>query len=173
MSEARARASWRSRGKRGIASGIALVAAATLGLSLVGCAPDRTPMPVPTNTPTASASPKPVVDDTPRFLPGGTALANHAYFDYVNEQLFAKNARPGGKAIIDNLVAAGFDKSMMQVTPDKTAVLGLEADSIEFSVRAFDDCLIGQISGHGYHSVVGPVLAEGVCLAGKTRPINW
>ncbi|HEY9499386.1 MAG TPA: hypothetical protein VIQ78_10225 [Terrimesophilobacter sp.] len=110
--------------------------------------------------------------EVPKMLPGGTALANRDFFDYVNNRLFASTAKPGGKAIIDNLVRSGFDKAAMQITPDKTSVLRLDADSIVFSVRIGTDCLIGQISGHGYHSTVGPVLSDGVCLAGKTQSIE-
>ena len=39
-----------------------------------------------------------------------------------------------GRAYIDALVAAGFDKAAMQVTPDQTTV-GNPAESIQFSVR--------------------------------------
>lgn len=155
----------------------ALVAVTVVGLALVGCTPnEQTPMPVPGPSTSSSASPKPEVVEAPiapTMLPGGTVLANHDFFDYVNKKLFAGNSKPGGKAIIDNLVKAGFDKAAMQITPDKTSVLRLDADSIVFSVRIGPECLIGQISGHGYHSTIGPVLSEGLCLAGKTRPIDW
>ena len=154
--------------------GASLVVIAMVGVALVGCSPaQQAPMPVPEPSTSSSASAKPEAIEVPKMLPGGTALANRGFFDYVNDKLFASNAKPGGKAIIDNLVAAGFDKGAMQITPDKTSVLRLDADSIVFSVRIEKDCLIGQISGHGYHSTVGPVLSDGVCLAGKTRPIDW
>jgi hypothetical protein len=150
-----------------------LVAIAIVGIALAGCAPERqAPMPVPEPSTSSSASAKPVAAEVPKMLPGGTALANRGFFDYVNKKLFATNAKPGGKAIIDNLVASGFDKSAMQITPDKTSVLRLDADSIVFSVRIGTDCLIGQIGGHGYRSTVGPMLSDGVCLAGKTQSIG-
>ncbi|MEO7147273.1 MAG: hypothetical protein ABIW81_08060 [Terrimesophilobacter sp.] len=158
--------------------GRALLIAVGIALVLSAC----TSVPAPTPSPpepgvSASASPNPSSSAAPgvapTLLPDGTALANRAYFDYVNNTLFTKDPNAEGRAIIDNLIRAGFDKASLQVTPDKTAVLGLKADSIEFSVRAFDQCLIGQISGHGYHSIIGPTVSDGVCLVGKTRPIDW
>ncbi|GAA3741074.1 hypothetical protein GCM10022239_16010 [Leifsonia bigeumensis] len=143
---------------------------------LVGCAPDRdmtVPMPLPTTTPSDTAPPTVEPDPDPTMLPGGTALANRKYFDFVNNRLLAVNSNPAGRAIIDNLVAAGFDKSAMQVTPDTTSQLRLPADSIEFSVRLHDDCLIGQFIGGKYFSTIGPMLTNGSCLIGDTRPIDW
>lgn len=159
-------------------AGGALLIAVVGALTLSGCtsAPTTTSTAKPAD-PVVSASPSPssttAPDVIPTLLPGGTALANQAYFDYVNNALFTKDPNAEGRAIVDNLISAGFEKESLQVTPDKTAVLGLKADSIEFSVRAFDECLIGQISGRGYHSVIGPVVSDGVCLAGKTRSIDW
>lgn len=153
-----------------------VVIAGVAALLLAGCV-SGDPQPVATSSssaapsPSASASAAPVV--IPKFLPNGTALANKAYFDYVNKTLLDKKPDAGGQAIIDNLIEAGFDKAAMQVTPDRTAVLALNADSIQFSVQAFEQCLIGQISGHGYTSVIGPIVSDGICLAGKTRPIDW
>ena len=79
-----------------------------------------------------------------------------------------------GRAYIDALVAAGFDKTTMQVTQDKTTV-GNPAESLQFSVRWGDECLIGQVgpaTGTPV-TVVAPALAEGTCLVGRTRPIDW
>ncbi len=77
-----------------------------------------------------------------------------------------------GKSIIDSLVAAGFEKAAMQVTPDATPG-GLAVDSIEFSVLAGEDCLIGQVRGADYTSTIAPALSNGACLVGKTRTIDW
>ena len=79
-----------------------------------------------------------------------------------------------GRAYIDALIAAGFDRSAMQVTPDQTTV-GNPAESIQFSVRWGDECLVGQVgpaTGTPV-TVVVPVLGEGSCLVGQTRPIDW
>jgi hypothetical protein len=62
----------------------------------------------------------------------------------------------------------------MQVTNDKSTV-GNPAESIQFSVRVGDQCLVGQVGpaiGDPVSTVL-PVLAGGTCLLGNTRPINW
>jgi len=159
----------------GVRAVAAVATAAIVGLVLAGCvAGEPAPVASPTSasaTPSATPTERPVV--APSFLPGGTALANKAYFDYVNTGLLNDNPNAGGQAIIDNLIDAGFDVATMQVTPDKTAVMRIDADSIQFSVLTSDQCLIGQTSPRGYHSIIGPEVSEGICLSGKTRPIDW
>ncbi len=143
------------------------------GVSLSGCtAAVQAPLtrPSATESPTVpSSSATPV---TPSFVPHGTAAANRAWFDAVNARLFAANAAANGRSIIDSLVSAGFDKAAMQVTPDSTAIKG-QVDSILFSVKIGDSCLLGQYGGIGYSSAVEPALASGLCLIGKTRVIDW
>ena len=90
----------------------------------------------------------------------------------MNKKLLAAKTHASGRSIIDNLVRAGFAKSAMQVTPDRTPI-GNATDSIEFSVRIETQCLIGQSSGGSYTSLVAPALADGSCLVGKTRTIDW
>jgi len=143
--------------------------AALVALLLSGCVQQESPAPSPSATATAgSSSPAP----EPTLVPGGSAQDDLAYFDLVNNRLFASNGGADGRAIIDNLVSAGFDKTAMQVTPDKTAING-NVDSILFSVRIGESCLLGQHGGGGYSSSVAPGLAGGGCLVGKTRPIDW
>jgi len=124
--------------------------------------------------PTTSASPAQTTRPAPApaYRPDGTALANKAWFDTVNTKLFAANGGADGRTIIDSLVAAGFDKAAMQVTPDKTSING-GVDSILFSVKIGDSCLLGQHGGGGYSSAVEPALKSGLCLIGKTRAIDW
>ena len=120
-------------------------------------------MPVPTASPSASPSaPDP-----------DSAEGRLETFDGVNAAtIAAADGHPGGRAFVDALVAAGFDKSAMQLTPDKTAI-GLDADSVQFSVHIGDECLIGQFGSTGYHSVILPAIDTMGCLIGNTRPINW
>ncbi len=156
------------------ARGRILLAAPLLALAvtLAGCSPAA---PAPTAVPSsASASPGRTATPapTPSYRPDGTAQANKAWFDAVNTKLFAANAGANGRAIIDSLVAAGFDKAAMQVTPDKTSING-GVDSILFSVKIGDSCLLGQHGGGGYSSAVEKALASGLCLIGKTRTIDW
>ncbi len=149
-----------------LAAAVLLLSLALSGCSPAAPAPSRKPSSA-SASPGASATPAP----TPGYRPDGTAAANKAWFDAVNTKLFAANGAANGRAIIDSLVAAGFDKSAMQVTPDKTSING-GVDSILFSVRIGDSCLLGQ-SGGGYSSAVEPALKSGLCLIGKTRAIDW
>ena len=148
--------------------------AAVAALALAAC----TQAPAPTVSPTApapsasasvSATPPP-----PSLQPDGTADENLPFFTVVTQQVWAGPERMAGRAYIDALVAAGFDKSRMQVTKDQTAI-GNAADSIQFSVAWGDECLIGQ-AGAAFPepaTVVLPALEGGTCLIGDTRPIDW
>lgn len=137
---------------------------------------DTVPMPVPVPTSTASPSPAatPVAepDPDPTLLPQGTALANRAYFDFVNKNLLAVNANPSSSAIVENLINAGFSKSEIEVTPDRTTPLRGPADSIQFAVRTSKDCLVGQFKAGHYSSMVGPAINGEVCLVGDTKTID-
>jgi hypothetical protein len=107
------------------------------------------------------------------LVPEGSAEQNLAYFDQVIGELEGSlDERPTGRALIDALVEAGFERDAMQVTPDRTAV-DLEADNIEFSVRFDRSCIVGQVGDYGYRSRILPVLDTGECLVGSTRPIDW
>lgn len=135
-----------------------------LVLALSACTPQNVvPMPVPTKTPSASPSaPDP-----------NSAEARLPAFDGANAAtIAAADGHPAGRAFIDGLVAAGFDKAAMQLTPDTTAI-GLAADNVQFSVQIGDDCLVGQFGNVGYHSVILPAIDAVGCLIGTTRPINW
>jgi hypothetical protein len=154
---------------------VLLVAALAGSLALAGCVQSANPTPAVTKTHGSSASPTPTATATadPVYQPTGTADDNKAYFDLVNTRFFAANPSALGRPIIDNLVAAGFTKADMQVTPDKTSI-GDGADSILFAVKMGDECLLGQHSGSGYSSAVEPALTTGgPCLIGLTRSINW
>jgi len=140
---------------------------AVLSVGLVGCTtpqpgPTAAPAP-PTSSPTASPQPEPSA---------GPLSEERAQFDAALAAVLEANPDPDGRSVVDALVAAGFDKAAMEVTPDSTA-LGLDADSIQFSVRIDESCIVGQSGNVGYHSVVLPVLATGRCLVGKTRTIDW
>lgn len=135
---------------------------------------ENVPMPVPTVAASASssASPSAEPDPDPTLLPGGTALANLDYFNFVNARLLAVNANPSSEAIVENLVNAGFAKSDLEVTPDRTKVIRRTADSIEFSVHTSNGCLLGEFAAGGYTSMVGPVVNGMSCLIGETETIR-
>jgi len=132
----------------------------------------------PTTDPTSSGSPSSGRTESPApapvLVPDGTAADNLPYFAAVTAAVWATDSRVAGRAYIDALVAAGFDKAAMQVTSD-TSTVGNPAESIQFAVRWGDECLVGQVgpaTGDPV-TVVLPVVAEGTCLVGQTRPIDW
>jgi hypothetical protein len=153
----------------------AALAASLVVLMLSGCVgggPGASRSPSASATAPASDAPAPAPDAAAQLVPGGTAAENKPFFDSVNQALIAANPAAGGKEFTSGLRDSGFDIAAMQVTPDTTTV-GVAADSIQFSVRWGDECLIGQY-GHGaYSSIVAPVLGTGTCLIGQTRPIDW
>lgn len=111
----------------------------------------------------------------PVLVPDGTADENLPIFTTVAESIWATDQRGSGRAYIDALVTAGFDRESMQVTQDQSTV-GNVAESLQFSVRwGQKDCLVGQVgpSTGQVVTVVMPQLAEGRCLIGTTRPIDW
>lgn len=151
-----------------------MLGAAGALLLLTACTPEpvETPEPTAPVEATPSASPTP---SAPTFVPDGSAEDNLPIFTAVTEAVWASDDRVSGRAYIDALVAAGFDKAAMQVTADRSTV-GNPAESIQFSVRWGDDaCLVGQVgpSTGEPQAVVMEQLAEGRCLVGDTRVIDW
>ena len=161
--------------RRIVVASVALAAA----VMLTGCvAQPEPPAPAPTQaSPRPSASPQPSSSPLSPAEEGepaepGSAEEAKSRFDAALQTLIAATPDPNGRAVIDALAGAGFDKTSMEVTPDATAI-GLDADSIQFSVRVGEECVVGQSGNVGYHSAVLPVLATGTCLVGKTRTIDW
>jgi hypothetical protein len=146
---------------------VVVLAAALTGCVQAPAAPTPVPVPTPSGTSSAAAA-------IPTYDPTGTAQDNLAYFDKVGHALLDNNptANAQGETIVDWFVAHGFNKSNMEVTPDKTSI-GLAAWNIEFSVKFGNSCLLGQAGNVGFQSSVLPVLATGKCLIGQTRPITW
>jgi hypothetical protein len=150
------------------ATALAAVVLAAI-VALTGC----TPTAAPTTPPhTASKAPSPTPTASATIAPQGNAAENLPYFDQVNKALIAKGGKLDGRAFIDNLVASGYSKTAMEVTPDTTTV-NLQADNIEFSVLLGRTCLVGEYGNIGYASTAQKVFSTGRCLAGKTRKINW
>lgn len=148
----------------------ALVASAAL---LAGCV-QGPPTPVPTYTPTntRTATPTPTPEPVPTLIPAGTAEQNYDYFAHVVGTFYEAQGKADGRKHIDNLVSAGFTKADMEVTDDKTP-FGYDADSIVFSVKLGDQCLIGQVFSSDYTTDIASVLGTGKCLVGQTRAIDW
>ncbi|MFD5214999.1 DUF6993 domain-containing protein [Microbacterium sp. NPDC058345] len=148
----------------------------TLAAALVGCTSEPTDVTSPTpsadaSTPAAEPEPAPA----PALHPEGSAEDNEPLFSAVIDEVWASAERDAGRAYIDALTAAGFDRERMQLTADRSTV-GNPAESIQFSVAWRDgQCLIGQTGPSTGEPVtaVMPQLAEGRCLIGDTRPIDW
>jgi len=143
---------------------IAVVAVALMA----GCS---SPSTAPTVDPSTSAPVPSAIPTTREFGPDATADATLAFFDSIVAPLETDDGLPAGKDVIAALVAAGFDPALMELTADKTAI-GLDADSIEFSVKQNGACIIGQFGSFGYRSVVMPLLDTDKCLIGKTTEIG-
>lgn len=160
------------------ASALVLAAGSGIVLALSGCTPNGSPTGSQTGSQTATvthtASPTASPPAPVELVPGGTAQQNLPYFDKVNRATLAAHPDAKGRDFIDALVAAGFTKADMQLTADTTTI-GLKANSIQFSVRLGNTCLIGQngADAGGYSSLATPVLSTGNCLIGQTRPIDW
>lgn len=143
---------------------------------LAGCAPadpEESPRPTASES-AATAAPTEAPVTAPVLVPDGTAADNLPLFSQVVGTVWAGADNQSGRAYIDALVAAGFDKAAMQVTEDFSTV-GNRAESLQFSVLWGPDCLVGQVgpaTGEPV-AVVVTALTEGGCLIGSTRPIDW
>jgi hypothetical protein len=147
--------------------------AVAVSLTAAGCT-NASPAPAPkTSAPAVSATADPTPTPVATFGPTASTKVALAHFDAVVQNLLKTDPEPHGRDVIDALVAAGFDKKAMELTPDTTTI-GRNVDSIEFSVLWQNkDCLVGQVGESGYGSSSSPVLSTGKCLIGTTRPINW
>lgn len=148
------------------------------GLTLAGCvgAVDA-PSPLPTDAaPTAAPTSSPggqTASPVPRLVPDGTAAENLPMFASVVDAVWTSETPLQGSAYIDALATEGFAIADMERTADLSTV-GEPAESIQFSVRWADECLIGQV-GPGFEApvtIVAPLLAEGTCLVGATVPVE-
>lgn len=149
----------------------AIAALAVAGLSLTACSAlgiDGGPGPTDAESTPATAAP----DAT--FVPGGGAEENKAFFDKTLLALLETNPEAGSHELVNALADAGFDKSQMEVTFDKTSV-DLDAAFVIVSVKMPDDmCLIGQTGTKGYASMVAePMKSTGKCQIGVTQDIDW
>ncbi|WEK59737.1 MAG: hypothetical protein P0Y60_10145 [Candidatus Microbacterium colombiense] len=141
-----------------------------IGLAACTDAPSPEPSTSPSASPTASVTPT-----APALVPDGSAEDNLPLFTAVADSVWATGDKGAGRAYVDALVEAGFDRSAMQVTQDASTV-GNPAESLQFSVRwGTSECLIGQVgpSTGQVVTAVMPQLAEGRCLIGTTRAIDW
>lgn len=160
------------RGTMGNVSRLA-IATAVAALLITGCSAQPAPSPA-TSAPTAPGSSSPTPAPEPSFDAAAPADEARIFFDTVNRATLTSNPAASGRDFVDALSTAGFDRTAMELTADETTI-GNAADSIQFSVRWGESCLIGQNGPAvgGYHSTLAPVLGTGRCLIGSTRPIDW
>lgn len=143
-------------------------------LALAGCTAEP-PTPAPTASGPAPETSAPSAEPAPpELVPEGAASDNLPYFAQIVAGVWGGPEQAAGRAYVDALVAGGFDKAAMQVTEDLSTV-GNAAESLQFSVRWGEDCLVGQVgpaTGDPVTTVL-PGLPSGGCLLGQTRPIDW
>lgn len=165
-----------------VVHGPAIALLAAVALLVAGCtaAPPAGPTGAADPTgrpslPSASASPGGQTPaPAPELVPDGDAWDNLPLFTAVTERVWNSPDQVAGRAYVDALVAAGFDKSAMQVTTDLTTI-GNPVDTLMFAVQWGEECLIGQVgptTGDPVTTVMAVVPDDG-CLIGETRPIDW
>lgn len=140
-----------------------------------GCTAAPQPAPsVSTPAPTVTEVAPAPTPTGPSLIADGTAEENLPFFAGIVQTVWNGPEQVSGRAYVDALTAAGFDRAAMQVTADESTV-GNPAESIQFSVRWGADCLIGQVgpaTGDPVATVM-PGLSDGGCLVGTTRAIDW
>ncbi|WOQ70590.1 hypothetical protein RYJ27_05140 [Microbacterium limosum] len=154
-------------------AGRTFAALALATVALAACAGEPTPTPTPSVSTPAAPQPTPT-PEAPALQPDGDAAANLPFFAQTVQGVWDSGAGVAGRAYVDALAAAGFDKAAMQVTDDETT-LGNPVESLQFSVRWNEECLIGQVGPETGDpvAVVLPVIEGDRCLVGDTRTIDW
>jgi len=149
------------------------LAAAALLVPILLVSACTEPGTVETPTPTGTTA-APTAPSSPALVPEGDAADNLPLFADVIAAVWEGSDRYAGRAYVDALAAAGFDKASMEVTRDRTTV-GNPADSIQVAVLWRGDCLVGQTgpSTPAPVAIVVDALPGDGCLVGDTRPIDW
>lgn len=143
-------------GRRAAGRPLAAVAAVVAVLGTTACTADAAPR--------AQAS---AVAAAPTATRGDAALSR---FAEVATAVARKQDPPGGMDFIRALEAAGWDRSVLQVTADRTSV-GLRVPAVQFAAEDGGSCLIGQYGDAGLQVLrADPV--DGACLIGETRPLG-
>lgn len=158
------------RRRRSLTQALA-VTVALAATMLAGCALLEGPTP---EAPKREVPVAPAV--APELVSGGTAEENLPYFTEVLRSYADGQGAVKGEPIARAVIDAGFDKSFMQMSFDRSKT-GLEADNIFVAVLLGEDCLIGQIVTADRSFVAEALPAVGpeknVCLIGETAPIHW
>lgn len=111
-----------------------------------------------------------------QFHPDGSAEDNLPFFAQTLREFAAGGEAVEGVPVVNAVSAAGFDRTAMQVSFDRTQT-NLVADNIFVSVLIGTDCLVGQVvtADRTTFAVVEPAVgpSQDICLIGNTRPIDW
>jgi len=143
----------------------ALGAASIAVLSLLtACTPAAEP--IVSNAPSSSLP----AASLPTFDPSRGAQGNLALFSGTIRTALKKGGWLTSTTVVGKaLVAAGFDRKGIEISPDYTS-LGMKPDSISVAAKFEKKCLIGQY-GPAFKDVavsVAPVLPNGGCLLGRS-----
>ena len=139
-----------------------LAAGIVAALALGGCSADEAPAPAPSESvaePSASAEP---TEEPP---PAEARLQQFA------DVLAATDVagQPDGDAVVEALVAAGFDAAAIERSDDRD-VQGEPVALMTVAVRIDAECLLGQVGQGAPTSVVVPTLGTGTCLVAPYVP---
>lgn len=109
---------------------------------------------------------------TPEFVPGGSALENKPFVDYLFQQ---EAKRTSGRVTVEAFGAVvqanGFESDPIEYTRE-TSLIELPADSTSLAIRIDDECLITQWGSDWYASSVEKVLVTDTCLLGETETLD-
>ncbi|KQO98907.1 DUF6993 domain-containing protein [Leifsonia sp. Leaf264] len=144
---------------------------ATAVLSYTVLMPEPPEPPAPKPTPTAAAvNPGHIAVPEP-YDPEASVAQAERFFDRVAGTVAGTGAMDGA-AYIQAFRAAGVPDDVMEVT-DHNGTAGTMQETVQFSVRYGNTCLIGDV-GHGtFTSTTMPETHWDTCLIGGTRPIDF
>lgn len=150
---------------------LTITAATAAALVLAGCAPQENGTTASTAPVDTGAVSTPTVE--PTFVAGGGAEENHAFFDATLKPLVAADSTVSGETMADALIEAGFDKTAIEFTADRTTI-DLDAAFVMIAVKMPDDrCIVGQRNEKGYVSEVMDPISSGQCIVGAPLKVDW
>ena len=108
----------------------------------------------------------------PELVPGGSALENKPFVDFLLQaEIAAATERVTAEKLLTVLQSNGFESSALEFTRD-TSLIELPADSISIAIRINDECLITQWGSDWYASSVESLLVTDTCLLGSARTLD-
>ncbi|PPF80233.1 hypothetical protein C5E02_06245 [Rathayibacter rathayi] len=147
------------------------LALSALTVCLGGCTAPEAPQPDTSTAASQEAVPESAAPAA--YVPGGTTEQNLPAFEQTLRSAAEPDPGVGGSRVVQALIAAGFPRESLQMTADETSV-GLDADSVQVSVKLGESCLVGQYGpkSGGVRAVIAAPIATGACLVGRTVPLE-